>query len=72
MLGFRQYGDVAEDRVETGEHGVVIVRRRMLHRLCFGFAVTSSVLALLAMSLGFSTIGVAGYVAAILPFAFFS
>jgi hypothetical protein len=72
MLGFREYGDVAEDNVETGKHGAVVVRRRMLRRLCFGLAVTSSVLALLAMSLGFSAAGVAGYVAAILPFAFFS
>lgn len=72
MLGFRQYGEVAESIVETGEHGAVVVRRRMLRRLCFGLAVTSSLLALLAMSLGFSTAGVAGYVSAILPFAFFS
>jgi hypothetical protein len=72
MPGFRQDGNIAAGGAEPGQHGVVLVRRRTLRRLCFGLAVTSSLLALLAMCLGFSTAGVAGYIAAILPFAFFS
>jgi hypothetical protein len=71
FLHFRHYDDVAAKPVEGSERAV-INRRRMIHRLCIGLALASSVLALLAMSLGFCTIGVAGYIAAILPFAFFS
>ncbi len=72
-LRFRQYEkNAAESVVEAGKDRSVIVGRRIQRRWCFGLAVTASVLALLAISLGFATAGVAIYVAAILPFAFFS
>ena len=71
-LRFRQYEEAAESVIETGDNRVVIVGRQIRRRWCFGLAVTASILALLAISLGFSTVGVTVYIAAILPFAFFS
>jgi hypothetical protein len=74
MLRLRlcQYENAAKSVVETGENRGAIVGRRIRRRWCFGLAVTASVLALLGIGLGFSTAGVAVYVAAILPLAFFS
>lgn len=71
-LRFRQYEEAAESVIDTGDNRVVIVGRQILRRWCFGLAVTASILALLAIGLGFSTVGVTVYIAAILPFAFFS
>jgi len=71
-LRFRQYESAAESVVETGENRGVTVGRRIWPRWCFGLAVTASMLALLAISLGFSMAEIAAYVAAILPISFFS
>lgn len=71
-LRFRQYENAAESVVEAGKNKSVIVGRRNQRRWCFGIAIAAGVLALLAVSLGFATAGIAIYVAAILPFAFFS
>ena len=71
-LRFRQYGKAAESVVEVDKNRNVFVGRQTRRRWCFGLAVSASVLALLAISFGFATAGVAMYVAAILPFAFFS
>lgn len=71
-LRFRQYENAAESAGATDGYSGVIVGRRIRRRWCFGLAVTAGILALLAISLGFPKVGVAVYVAAILPFAFFS
>jgi hypothetical protein len=71
-LRFRQYEEAADSVIETGDNRVLIVGRQIRHRWCFGLAVTASILALLAISLGFSAVGVTVCIAAILPFAFFS
>jgi hypothetical protein len=50
----------------------VIAGRQIQHRWCVGLAIAAGVLGLLAISLGFATFGISVYIAAILPFAFFS
>lgn len=74
MLRFRLSHDenAAIDVAETSKNRSLVVDRRTVHRWFFGLAITASFLALLAIGLGFATVGVAIYVAAILPFAFFS
>ncbi|MHB9836632.1 hypothetical protein Q8F57_017520 [Paraburkholderia terrae] len=50
----------------------VIAGRQIQHRWCVGLAIAAGILGLLAISLGFATFGISVYIAAILPFAFFS
>jgi hypothetical protein len=71
-LRFRQLVNSAGSVVETGDNQGPLVGRGSLRRWCFGLAVTVCTLGLLAIGLGFSTSGIAVYVAAILPLAFFS
>ncbi len=71
-LRFRQYENTAESVAQAAEDRSVIMGRQTLHGWCVGLAVAAGVLGLLAISLGFATCGIAIYVAAILPFAFFS
>ncbi len=71
-LRFRQYANAAGSVVETGEKQDAMGGRGSLRRWYFGLAVTMSILGLLVIGLGFSTAGVAVYVAAILPLALFS
>ncbi|SIT41460.1 conserved exported hypothetical protein [Paraburkholderia piptadeniae] len=71
-LRFRQYKNAAETVAKATPDRSIFTGRRIQHRWCFGLAVAASVLALLAISLGFATFGISVYVAAILPFAFFS
>jgi hypothetical protein len=74
MLRFRfdQDENAADSVVDASKNRSVAIDRRTVHRWFFGLAITASLLALLAVSLGFATVGVSIYVAAILPFAFFS
>ena len=67
-LRFREYDDAAEKSTNRGE----IESRQTCRRWCSGLAVGASVLALLAISLGFATSGIAIYIGALLPFALFS
>jgi len=69
-LRFRQYESAAESVVATGGYRGVVVGRRNRRRWCSELALTASILALLAISLGFPVVGVAVYAAAVLPFAF--
>lgn len=71
-LRFHQNEDAAESVSAAGADRGIIVAPRIRRRWCFGVAVTASVLALPAISLGFPKVGVAAYVAAILLFAFSS
>ena len=72
-LRFRQYErNAAASVVEMDKNASVIAGRRVLRRWCFALAVTASVLAMFAISLGSATGGGALTVAALLPFAFFS
>ncbi|WP_242665800.1 hypothetical protein [Paraburkholderia ginsengiterrae] len=71
-LRFRQFKDATEGVDATGGYRRIIVARQNQRRWCFRLAVTASMIALLAMSLGFAKVGIAVYIAAILPFAFFS
>ena len=72
QLRFRHGENAAGGVVDTARNGSIIVGRRILRRWCCGIAVVASIVALLAISQGFATAGIAIYVAAILPFAFFS
>ncbi|MEX3936458.1 hypothetical protein AB4Y32_32590 [Paraburkholderia phymatum] len=71
-LRFRQYENTAETVAEAIQDRSVILGRQIRHRWCVGLAVTAGILGLLAISFGFATFGISVYVAAILPFAFFS
>jgi hypothetical protein len=67
-LRFREYDEAAEKSTNASE----IESRQTCRRWCFRLAVGAGVLALLAISLGFATFGIAIYIAALLPFALFS
>ncbi|MBN3765981.1 hypothetical protein [Burkholderia sp. Ac-20365] len=71
-LRFFRYKSTAETVTKANQHSSVIAARQILHRWCVGLAVTAGVVGLLAISLGFATFGISIYIAAILPFAFFS
>ena len=74
MLRLRlfRYKNTAETVAKAHPHSSVIATRQILHRWCVGLAVAAGVVGLLAISLGFATFGISIYIAAILPFAFFS
>ena len=71
-LRFHRYTSTAETVAETTADRSVITGRQIQHRWCVGMAITAGVLGLLTISLGFATFGISVYIAAILPFAFFS
>lgn len=71
-LRFRQYTSTAETVAEPTVDRSLIAGRQIQHRWCVGMAIAAGVLGLLAISLGFATFGISVYIAAILPFAFFS
>jgi hypothetical protein len=71
-LRFRQYENTADTDAQAPQNRSVVTGRQLQRRWCFGLAVTAGIFALLAISLGFATFGIAIYIAAILPFAFFS
>ncbi|ALL71091.1 hypothetical protein K788_0002082 (plasmid) [Paraburkholderia caribensis MBA4] len=71
-LRFQEYHDVTETGEKPARNESTLASLQIQHRWCFGLALAASVCALLAISLGFATFGIAVYVAAILPFAFFS
>jgi hypothetical protein len=71
-LRFFQFKNMAETVAEETPGGSVIAGRQIRHRWCVGLALVASVLGLLAISVGFATFGISIYIAAILPFAFFS
>ena len=71
-LRFRQYQDPAEAVAQATQDSSVITGHQIQHRWCVRLAIAAGVFGLLAISLGFATFGIAVYVAAILPFAFFS
>ncbi|EIF32857.1 hypothetical protein BCh11DRAFT_00598 [Burkholderia sp. Ch1-1] len=69
----RQYRKMAAVNIEhAGRNRSVIVGRQIQRRWCRGLVATASVSTVLAIGSGFTTVGVAISVAAILPFAFFS
>jgi hypothetical protein len=71
-LRFRQYKDTPDIVSETTERRDGITGLQIQHRWCVGLALVAGILGLVAISLGFATLGICVYVAATLPFAFFS